>query len=698
MNHSLSRLLAPESIAVLGASDDPLKPGGRVIDYTLRSGFAGKLYPVSLNRDRVQDIRAYRRLEDVPGAPDLVVIALPEAQIAEALRSAIGKGAGAAIIFASGYAELGQHGREQQEEIAAIARAGQLRLIGPNTQGVANFGSGAIAHFGTIIDQVQARSTPIGIVSQSGAGSQIVYARLDELGLGAKYMVATGNEADVDVADLIDAYAADDEIKVILAYAESIPNPAKLAHAALRAREKGVPVLLAKAGRTQSGQRTAASHTGALASEDRVVDAFLEKYGILRVADFEELAQLSQLFLEQRGRPGRRIVSISNSGASCVLSADAAEAAGLELAPFDDAFKARLSEVLPTYIAPGNPIDMTTATLRNPALFSQILERIAQARNTDLVFAGFPIGGKGYDFDRFARELREFSDASHIPVAAGINQGWAAECFRRHRIPVFSSERRAIQALGMLANYHDRNTAPPPSPPVFAVDPAAPQAGRPLDEPASFALLARAGLPVVRHRTCDSLDAVLGAWEAWGRPPVVLKGVSAAINHKSEFGLVKVGIADDAALRAAARELLDTLARHGEARPRLMLADMAPADFEIMVGAHYDAAFGPMVAVGHGGVLVEALNDVQFMAAPVTPDEARAAIGRLHIARAFQAARGLPAVDTGALAQLLVQVGGLLADSSLGIHSLDINPVRVRRGAHAPAIVDALAVTKETRA
>ncbi|SAI59380.1 acyl-CoA synthetase [Bordetella ansorpii] len=697
MTHTLTRLLDPAVIAVLGASDDPIKPGGRVIEYAQRYGYRGKLFPVS-RRDTVQGLPAYARLEDLPQSPDLVVIALPEAQIADALRSAIAMGAGAAIIFASGYAEMGEQGRAMQEEIAAIARAGNLRLIGPNTQGAANFATGAIGHFGTIIDQLEPRPSPIGIVSQSGAGSQIIYTRLHALGLGAKYMVATGNEADLDVADLIEAYVADDGIQLVLAYAESIKQPAKLARAARRAREKGVPILMAKAGRTQSGQRTAASHTGALASEDRVVDAFLEKHGILRVADFEELAVLAPLFLGPRGRPGKRLISISNSGASCVLSADAAEACGLQLLPFDDGFKATLAEVLPSYIVPGNPIDMTTATLRSPDLFNQILQRIARADNADLVFVGFPIGGRGYDFDKFARELRAFSDASGIPAAVSINQDWAAECFLRHGIAAFTSERRAVQALAMVAAYHDRLAWAPDgaSAEADAAFAAGPESGA-LDEAASMALLAQADLPVVRHAVCGGVDEVLAAWRQWDSVPVVLKGVSAAISHKSEYGLVKVGLKTGEALRAAAGELLEVLARHGEPAPRLMLAEMVPADVEIMVGAHVDAAFGPVVAVGHGGVLVEALDDIQFLAAPVTHEQALAAIGRLQVARAFQATRGLPAVDADGLARVLVRLGALIADGRHGIESLDINPVRVRRGPHAPVIVDALVVRGEAR-
>ena len=723
MTADLSRILAPRSIAVLGASDDPAKPGGRVLDFMRRHDYRGQVFPVSKNRAVVQGMAAYRTLADVPGRPDVVVIALAEAAIPEALNAAIEAGAAAAIIYASGYAEMGDAGRAQQAHIADIAKQGGLRLIGPNTQGVANFATGAIAHFGVIIDQVTPRRSPIGVVSQSGAGSQIVYARLDALDIGAKYLVATGNEADIDVAEIVQAYVDDSEIELVLVYAESIKRPQVLARAASAARARGVPVLMVKAGRTQSGQRTAASHTGALASEDRLIGAFLDRAGILRVNDFEALAELSQMFLGERGRRGRRLVSMSNSGATCVLSADAAEAAGLTLSTFDDGFKRQLAEVLPAYITPGNPIDMTTATLKNPQMFEQTLACIAQADVADLLFVGFPIGGRGYDFDKFARELQAFSVESGIPVAVSVNQAWAIQCFRACGIPVFTSERRAIEGLARLADYHDRVAAmsgqaesasatSAVSTAVVSTPPADSSAHRKSDQDAiarlvrdehqradsastlneadSLSLLARSGLPVVRHAVCHDVYEAIECWQAWGRPKIVMKGVSDSIAHKSEHGLVKLGLATEHAVKASAEQLRALLRSLGDPAARLMLADMVPADFELMIGAHVDPQLGPMLAIGQGGMLVEALNDIQFLMAPATEDDVLRAIAKLDVARAFGAWRGLQPVNVHALAQILLQLGDMLTQDNGNIRAIDINPVRVLRGMHRPVIVDAL--------
>ena len=692
MTDFLRHVLSPNVVAVLGASDDPLKPGGRVIDYMMRYQYAGTVYPISKGKHQVQGIKAYQSLDELPSSPDLVVIALPEVLVPESMFASARAGAKAVIIFASGYAELGDAGRQAQARITELARDLGLRVIGPNTQGFANFSTGAVAHFGTIIDQIRPDPSPIGIVSQSGAGSQILYTLLNDLGLGAKYLVATGNEADVDIADVVAGYASDDALKLILVYAESIKRPDSFMQACQAALRRGKPVLMVKSGRTRRGQMTAASHTGALASEDRLVDAFLERCGVVRLADFEELAQVSQLFLCATGDGGRRIISISNSGATCVLSADAVQDCGLDLIEFDHAFKVTLGAVLPSFITPGNPIDMTTATLKNPDLFKQILNQIAATGNTDLVYVGFPMGGKGYDFDRYAAELREFSDVTQIPVAVSVNQDWAARTFRKRKIPVFSSERRAISGLGALSMFHERKLrATSQEATMLRVRARSQSEPVQLSEVDSLERLGQHGLPVVEHHVCDSADDVIDQWRRMGSGKVVLKGVSKKVAHKSEQGLVRIGLQTEQDLRDACSSLFEILNRQNEGRPSLVLARYVPADFELMIGIEHDPQFGAVIALGQGGVLVELIDDVQFMLIPVTAQEVIECIDRLTVSRTFKATRGLPAVNVEQLAGLVVQLSELVSSGRLAIDSLDLNPIRLRRGDHLPVIVDALA-------
>ncbi len=735
---ALLSLLSPRSVAVLGASDNTVKAGGRPIDYMRRHGFAGAIYPVNPNRATIQGLPAYPSLDALPAAPDLVVISVPGAEVEQAIERCLAIGARGAVIYSSGFAELGEAGAAQQRRLVERARAGGLRLFGPNTQGLANFASGAIAHFSTMINEEAGQDGPVAIVSQSGAGSAIVYGGLRRRGIGVRYMVATGNEADVSAAEVVRAVLHDEQVRVVLLYIESLRDPQVLAQAARLAHERDVPILAVKAGRTRAGQLTASSHTGALAGEDALADAFLRRHGIVRVADFRELAEYCQVFVGGQRPRGDGVVAISNSGATCVLAADAAEDEGLRLVEFDAAGTEALRAVLPSYVSARNPIDMTTALLGQPQIFGRTLDAVAERGAADMIHVGFPIGGEGYDFDDFSAQTGRFAAASGVPVVVSANQEWVAQAFRRHGVPVFDSERAAMRALGLLSRYVQAraavlaapgavpsSAASPASaaPAVSAASPAVPAsssgaatfATTTLDEVQSLSQLAAAGLPAVAHRLCRDREQVRRAVAELGLP-VVAKGVSASITHKSEYGLVRLGLDSEERALAAFDELDASLAKlaaeRGVEHGGVLIARQHKGAFELAVGAHRDPVYGPVVMIGQGGVLVEALDDVQFLPAPFSAAQARDAIARLHIARAFGAVRGMPAVDVERLAAMLVTLGDWFAGSGAGreagleagheagleagleAESVDANPVIVPRGDAAPVIVDAVVVRR----
>ncbi|MBO4119309.1 acetate--CoA ligase family protein [Cupriavidus gilardii] len=695
---ALLSLLSPRSVAVLGASDNAVKAGGRPIDYMRRQGFAGAIYPVNPNRATIQGLTAYPSLDALPSAPDLVVISVPGSEVEQAIDQCLAIGARGAVIYSSGFAELGEAGAAQQRRLVERARAGGLRLFGPNTQGLANFSSGAIAHFSTMINEEPGQDGPVAIVSQSGAGSAIVYGGLRRKGIGVRYMVATGNEADVSAAEVVDAVLHDERVRVVLLYIESLRDPQMLAQAARLAHQRDVPILAVKAGRTQAGQLTASSHTGALAGEDALADAFLRRHGIVRVADFRELSEYCQVFIGGQRPRGDGVVAISNSGATCVLAADAAEDEGLRLVEFDAAGTEALRAVLPSYVSARNPIDMTTALLGQPQIFGRTLDAVAARGAADMIHVGFPIGGEGYDFDDFSAQTGRFASASGVPVVVSANQEWVAQAFRKHGVPVFDSERAAMRALGLLSRYVQARAAvleaPAPQTPASL---AASSATITLDEVQSLAQLAAAGLPAVAHRLCRDREQVRRAVAELGLP-VVAKGVSASITHKSEYGLVRLGLDSEestlAAFDALDARLRTLAAEQGVEHGGVLIARQHKGAFELAVGAHRDPVYGPVVMIGQGGVLVEALDDVQFLPAPFSAAQAREAIARLHIARAFGAVRGMPAVDVERLAAMLVALGDWFAGSEAGraAESVDANPVIVPRGDAAPVIVDAVVV------
>lgn len=691
-------ILSPRRVAVLGASDNPIKAGGRPIHYMLRHGYTGDVYPVNPGRKTVQGLPAYPSLTELPNSPDVVVISVAGKDVASAVDQCIAVGARAAVVYSSGFAELGEEGRSAQQALVARARAGGLRLVGPNTQGVANFRSQAILSFSTMINEFPPADGPAAIISQSGAGAAIVYGGLRRQKLGARYLVATGNEADLNVADMARGLLEDPDLRVILMYAESLRDPQLMAQAAHVAAARDLPILAVMAGRTQEGQMTASSHTGALASEDALTEAFLRQHNVIRLHDFHELTEYAHLFMKRERPQGSRVVAISNSGATCVLAADAAQQNGLELARFDAKQTESLREVLPSFVSPRNPIDMTTALLTQPGIYGETLRTVADSGAAQSVFTGFPIGGEGYDMGDFARQTAAFAADAGVPVAVCATQDWVADIFRSEDVPVFPSEARAMRGLGLLADYEARRQRLLASSPVRSGLPGysecAPETGgQPQNEPSSLAMLARAGLGVVTHRVCHSAADVTAAM-ADLQTPVVAKGVSASVPHKSDHGLVRLGLRTIEEAEAAWRAYQDILQSLGLPFEGMLLGEQCKADFELAVGAHWDATYGPVVMIGQGGVLVEALRDTQFLCAPFSLDDAREAIARLFIARAFIATRGLPAVDTDALAALLVNLGDWFASQSGRILSVDANPVLVSRKA-PPVIVDAVVVTKE---
>ncbi|MFC4925535.1 acetate--CoA ligase family protein [Delftia deserti] len=687
---SLLQALNPRSVAILGASDNPIKAGGRPIDYLRRHGFAGRILPVNPKRAEVQGLAAYPALRELPEAPDAVVISLPGEDVAAAIDDCVAVGARLAVIYSSGFAELGEEGRRQQADLVARARrapGGGLRLFGPNCQGVANFATGAILNFSTMINENAPADGPVAIVSQSGAGAAILYGGLRRAGIGVRYMLSTGNEADVCAAEAVRAVVEDEGIRLVVLYIETLRQSAWLAEAARLAHARGVTILAVKAGRTRAGQATASSHTGALAAEDALADAFLRQHGIPRLADFRELIDYAPLFLSQPAPRGRRVVSISNSGATCVLSADAAEEYGLALEPFDAATLDGLSQALPPYVTPRNPIDMTTALLGRPQTFGDTLRALSGSGAADLVHVGFPIGGEGYDFADFAGQASRFAHDTGVPIAVSVNQDWVAQAFQAQGVPTFWSERAAMRGLALLAEQAGGRQAQAPS--AEASLPAPASRSLTLDEPSSLSELARAGLPVMRHLVCRNDDEVRAALQSLPLP-LVAKGVSADLSHKSEHGLVRLNIREAGQALAALADFAATLGRLGAADGGLLLGAQHKADFELALGAHVDAEFGVVVMVGQGGVLVEALRDVQFLVAPFSARQALDALARLAIAPAFAAVRGMPAVELEAVAAMMVRLGNWMLAQGGRVQSVDANPVLVARGAQAPVVVDAV--------
>ncbi len=689
MSDLLESALDPKSVAVIGASENIHKIGGRPIHYMQRYGFAGRIYPVNPARDEVQGLKSYASMAALPEAPDLAIVIVGGEKAVAAVDECAARGVKSVVVIASGFGEAGEEGRAVQKAMADRARAAGMRLYGPNTQGLANFGNGAIACFSTMFVEVPPADGPIGVVSQSGGMSAMAYGLLRGRGLGVRHVHATGNEADVTVSDLAWAVAHDPEVRLLLLYLENIADPELLARTAAYARERDLPIVAVKAGRSESGQKAASSHTGSLANEDRAVDAFFKHHGIWRVRDPHAQALAAEAYLKGWRPQGRRLVVISNSGASCVMGADASEEFGLPLATLSDQTRKDVASRLPGFATATNPIDITAALLSNSGLFGDVLPAVAQDPSADLFFINIPVAGAGYDVDAFARDTARFEQSTGKPVVVAAWQDSVSAPFKALGIPTYANESDALGVLAQLAS-HTVLMRKPHTPWPQAPAPALPAGtGQFLNEAESLALLASRGIPVVAHRLCRSAGEARDAWVAVGGPAVV-KACSADVPHKSEHGLVALGVASADAAAALFDAQWAKLAALGAAQEGVVVAAMHKGRHEFMVGARRDPVFGPVVVVGDGGKYVEALQDVAVLLPPFEAADVEAALRTLRIAPLLEGVRGEPPLDVDALSAVVVAIGRLIAAAPSAIASIDVNPVMVGARGEGAMVVDAL--------
>jgi acyl-CoA synthetase (NDP forming) len=690
LSEVLTCAVAPRSIAVIGASENPNKIGGRPILYMKRHGFRGAIYPVNPSRSEIQGLKSYPSVGALPEVPELALVIVGGDAAVAAVDECAALGVKIVVVLASGFAETGEQGRAVQRAMTERARAAGMRIAGPNTQGLANFGTGAIANFSTLFIEIEPKDGPVAVVSQSGGMSQVIYGLMRGRGIGVRHVHATGNEADVTVADLAWTVAHDPDVKLILLYLETIADPALLARAADYARSRDLPLVAVKAGRSASGQKAASSHTGALANEDRVADAFLRHHGIWRVREPRAMGLAAEAYLKGWRPQGRRLVVVSNSGASCVMAADLSEELDLPLANLAPETRAAVAAKLPGFATSTNPIDVTAALLQNSRLFGDVLPVLAKDPSADLFFINIPVAGAGYDVERFARDAAAFASDAGKPVAIAATQDSIAGAFRAAGLVTYADEGEALGALAQVASHaalmRKAHVQWPDDPPV-----ALPRGkDRFLNEAQSLALLASHGLPIVPHRLCQSAAEAMAALGELGAP-VAVKACSTDVPHKSEHGLVALNVFDEDALVRIFEDQKQKLQSLGARFEGILVAQMRKARREMMVGARLDPVFGPVVIVGDGGKYVEALKDFATLVPPFDAAQVRESLSGLRIAPILAGVRGEPPLDVDALAAVAVGIGRLIRAARGRIASIDLNPVMVGAAGEGAVIVDALA-------
>lgn len=687
MNDNFASLFAPKAVAVIGASDNPNKVGGRPIHYMKKYGFGGQVFPINPGRAEVQGYKAYPDIREVPVTPEAVIIAVGTDSVIPEVQRCAAMGVRTALVMSSGFGELGESGQQRERELVRVAAASGMRVMGPNCQGSANFSNGAILNFSTMFADISPLDGPIAVVSQSGAASVMPYALLREAGLGIRYVIASGNDADLSASALAQAVAQDPDIRLILVYLEQLNDPECLAAAARIAKERGAYVVVLKSGSSEKGMTAAASHTGAVMGNDAAIDAYLAKSGIWRARDIKDFIRAAPLYLDNRPVGAGRAVAMSHSGAVAVMTADLAERTGLPLADLSVETKARLSSILPAFGTAHNPLDMTAAILNDATMFPRVLDAIGNDPQGDTVLVSVPVAGPGYDLDAFASAAAAFVAREDKPMVLSAPQSSVREIFRRHDIPVFDTEADAVLAIDQYSKHQhlrDKLKIESESEAIVGL-PSGLQ-----DEFASLKILSEHGIPVVDHAICRTPEEAAVAFEKLGGVPVVVKGCAAAIPHKTEHGLVHLGVVFAEAVREMASNCLSKLAELGVAEPRVIVAAMVKGVHEIALGVKVDEKLGPLVMIADGGTLVELRKDAVSLIAPFSEQEVKEVCARLRIAPLFDGYRGGPKLDVDALVKAVVALGAFAARSKTSLEAVDINPLLLLPEGQGVVAVDAV--------
>lgn len=696
----LDALFAPRSIALVGASDNAARIGGRPLKYLRASGYDGAVYPVNPSRETVQGEKAYAAIADLPEVPELAILAVPAAAVRQAVEDCVAAGVKAATIFAAGFAEMGDAGKEEQARIVEIARAGGLRLLGPNCLGAADSSIGYYGTFSIMLDEAFLSPGPVGIVSQSGAYGSHVAHLARERGLGIRHWITTGNECDVDMAEALRWMVDRDGVRVIMAYAEGVRSKEVFFEALRIARERKIAVVLLKVGRSEVGATAVGSHTAALSGSDAIFDAICRQFGVYRARSTAEQIDIAYAVARAGIPAGNKAGIFSMSGGLGIQMADDVDEAGLDVAPMPGDAQAELKALLP-YASPVNPIDATAQAMTDLPLMSRYIETVMSKGGYDIFIA---ILGTAPALPSYAGRLAEALEAAakgYPQIIRAVTMNAPAEAVRAYEdrgFLVFDDSVALARALGALVQF-GKSFHTAASGAASGDLPALPapiaQAG-PLSEYGAKQVLAQAGIAFPREILAATPEEAAAAGAEIGFP-VVIKICSPQIAHKTEVGGVVVNVKDEAAAREAAALVLDRAAKAapGAMVEGVLVAPMIGGGVEVIAGISKDPSLGPVVMFGLGGVLVEVLKDVTFRAVPFDAGEARRMIAETTAGKVLQGVRGAGRADIDALADTLAALSRFAAANEDRVAGVDINPLKVMPEGEGVAALDALVLLED---
>ncbi len=694
----LDAFFKASGVAVIGASEDVTKIGGRPVQLLRKYGYAGPIYTVNPKGGRIQGLAAYASILDTPTAPDMAILAVPVDATLQAVRDCASRGVRGVIVLTSGFAEAGPEGAAIQHEMVRVARSHGMRLLGPNCLGSVNVVDKLVGSFSIALEQNMPPAGHVGIVSQSGNIGSFTMQNMTQRGLGVSRFIATGNEADVDVADGIASLALDPGTRIILCCMETCRHAGRLIAALEMARQQQKPVIVLKIGATEQGQAAAASHTGALMGSDAVFDAVFRRYGVVRVRSFEDLLNVGHaatLLRADRMPTTDAVTLVAASGGFGIMMADAMVEAGMTLPQLDKTTRALIRDAVPT-AGTHNPVDASAQMSARPDILLKMLTALQNDSNGStlvllLALSLYNARLRGVYLEALSSIRASHPDRLLVIISQGPPDAVAE--INALGIPVFPGIPAAASGLASLVRLGQLSRLPRATSyggPIDRVDPAVFR-----NEFHAKQALAAAGISVPREEIVTSADDAVRSAQATGYP-VVLKIASEDIAHKTEIGGVALNLQDDDAVRQAYERLMVNAKKHAP-RARLdgvLVAPMASGGVEMIAGVSRDPVFGPVVMVGLGGIYAEILKDVAVQVAPVSEAEALLMIRSLKMFPLLNGARGQPRADVAAAARTVARLSEFACRHAGDVAEIDMNPILVKPEGEGVLVLDALMVAR----
>lgn len=700
----LTSLFSPKSVAVIGASSNPIKTGSRVVSNLLKSDFNGDIYPINPKASHIQGLKAYKAIGEIEGNIEVAVICLPAKLVLSTLEQCKEKGVKFVVIATSGFAELGEEGRQIQEKIKNFAIETGIRIYGPNVPGLFNLKE----RIGISISPRFAPETfvpgNVGLATQGGGmGRALLDA--NDIGIGFKYWASPGNEADLEIADFIKFYADDEEIDVITVLIEGIKNGKKFMEAAKYALKKGKSIVALKIGQTASGQQAVMSHTGALAGEQKVIDAVFKQCGVIKANDIDELINLSWMIATYGVRKARRVGIMSFSGGGNGILADKCALNGLDVVDLSAKTIEKIKEVMPDNVDIRNPLDLTTYVFEKPELFNKFLGYLADDPNTDILLVPIPYM-LGENTKNMTKNLLQEMDKYNIPIiplwtSRAGDPEVSYEWMKQKKKPFFTTFSEAAKIVGIYANHYEALKKLESAKELLNINVSTKLQenifeNSQLTEYESKRLLLKNSIPSTRDIRTTNVEEAVEAANKIGYP-VVLKVESKDILHKSDIGGVVVNVQNDEEVRDAYDYIQDNIRRNApEADVKsIMVQEMAKQGLEMILGYKRDPIFGGVIMLGLGGIYVEILKDVSMRALPLTDLDIDEMIEELKGKKLLYGTRGQSKRDITALKTAVQNFATFAYQNEDYLSEIDINPLVIYEEEKGVKALDGLVILNE---